>query len=229
MSGALLQWASNSPPSSRTGGVFSVSEGLQVAADLRTTVVIDYQNVHLVGHAAFDKHLPKHETLVDPALYAGQLVSERNRRQREGYARAVLAKVLVYRGEPSAEHDPNDYARGQRQKSHWQRDARVQVTLRPLKYEYQRDAQGRPATLHNGSDRDRQAREGCRRPLRVGRRAGGARPRHRLDRSGVFRLQVRTGGHGPGNASPSTTFCRRASNLAPERAPQFLSDEEQLR
>ncbi len=122
-----------------------------MAADLRTTIVIDYQNVHLVGHAAFDKHLPKHETLVDPALYAGQLMSERNRRQLEGYPLAVLAKVLVYRGEPSATHDPNDYARSQRQKSHWERDARVQVTLRPLKYEYQRDAQGRPATLYDGS------------------------------------------------------------------------------
>lgn len=122
-----------------------------MSADLRTTVVIDYQNVHLVGHAAFDKHLPKHETLVDPALYAGQLVSERNRRQREGHAHAVLAKVLVYRGEPSAEHDPDDYARSQSQKSHWERDARVHVTLRPLKYEYQRDAQGRPATLYDGS------------------------------------------------------------------------------
>jgi len=118
---------------------------------LRTTVVIDYQNVHLVGHSVFDKYLPKHETLVDPALYAGQLVFERNRRQRDGYVHAVLAKVLVYRGEPSAEHDPTDYARSQSQKSHWERDARVHVTLRPLKYEYQRDAQGRPATLHDGS------------------------------------------------------------------------------
>ena len=53
---------------------------------LRTTVVIDYQSVHLVGHSVFDKHLPQHETLVDPASYAGQLVFERNRRQRDGYA-----------------------------------------------------------------------------------------------------------------------------------------------
>lgn len=120
-------------------------------ADLRATIVIDYQNVHLVGHSVFDKHMPKHETLVDPALYAWQLVSERNRRQREGHAHAILGKILVYRGEPSAEHDPNDYARSQRQKSHWERDARVQVTLRPLKYEYQRDAEGRPATSHDGS------------------------------------------------------------------------------
>ena len=131
-------------------GVLSVRR-LCVPEYLRTTVVIDYQNVHLVGRSVFDKYLPKHETLVDPALYAGQLVFERNRRQRDGYVHAVLAKVLVYRGEPSAEHDPTDYARSQSQKSHWEMDARVHVTLRPLKYEYQRDAQGRPATLHDGS------------------------------------------------------------------------------
>jgi hypothetical protein len=121
------------------------------ATELRTTVVIDYQNVHLVGHAAFDEHLPKHETLVDPALYAGQLLAERNRRQRPGHPPAVLQKVLVYRGEPSPEHDPKDYARNQSQKSHWERDRRVEVTLRPLKYDYERDASGRPATRHDGS------------------------------------------------------------------------------
>ncbi|MEX2289242.1 MAG: hypothetical protein WD794_02820 [Mycobacteriales bacterium] len=113
--------------------------------------MIDDQNVHLVGHAAFDKDVPKHETLVDPALYAGQLVAERNRRQREGHAHAVLGEALVYRGEPSAEHDPDDDAHSQSQKSRWERDARVHVILRPLKYEYQRDAQGRPATLYDGS------------------------------------------------------------------------------
>ncbi len=70
------------------------------ATELRTTVVIDYQNVHLVGHAAFDERLPKHETLVDPALYAGQLLAERNRRQRPGHPPAVLQKVLVTAASP---------------------------------------------------------------------------------------------------------------------------------
>ena len=100
-------------------------------AELRTTVVVDYQNTHLVGHGVFSEHLPRHETLVDPGLCAGHLLAERNRRQRPGYAHAVLDKVLVYRGEPSPEHDPRDYARNQSQKSQWERHARVRVTLRP--------------------------------------------------------------------------------------------------
>ncbi len=94
--------------------------------------------------------LPKHETLVDPGLFAGQLLAERNRRQRPGHTHAVLRKVLVYRGEPSPEHDPRDYARSQSQKANWERNHRVRVTLRPLKYDYQRDASGRPATLSDG-------------------------------------------------------------------------------
>lgn len=121
-----------------------------MSVDLRTTVVIDYQNIHLVGHGLFDATLPKHETLVDPGLYAGQLLAERNRRQRQGYAPAVLRKVLVYRGEPSPEHDPKDYARSQSQKAQWERDRRVEVTLRPLTYDYERDADGHPVKLHDG-------------------------------------------------------------------------------
>lgn len=36
--------------------------------DLRTAVIVDYQNVHLVGHSLYDstRLRPKHDTLVDP-------------------------------------------------------------------------------------------------------------------------------------------------------------------
>jgi hypothetical protein len=53
---------SNSPPSSAGPVRFFLSGRLRMPADLRTTVVIDYQDVHLVGHSVFDRHLPKHET-----------------------------------------------------------------------------------------------------------------------------------------------------------------------
>ncbi|MEV8378667.1 hypothetical protein AB0P21_38360 [Kribbella sp. NPDC056861] len=96
------------------------------------------------------RYLPKHETLVDPLLFAGQLLAARNRLQMPGMAHATLRRVLVYRGQPSVEHDPEGYARNQAQKSQWERDGRVQVTLRPLKYDYERDASGRHATDHEG-------------------------------------------------------------------------------
>lgn len=117
-------------------------------ADLRTAIVIDYQNVHLTGHGRFDstRFGPKHEALIDPLFFAQQLLHVRNSRQREGAAAAVLRTVDVYRGLPSSDHDPAAYARNLSQKDRWERDRRVSVTLRPLRYRYQRDASGRPIT-----------------------------------------------------------------------------------
>jgi len=124
-----------------------------VTGDLRATIVIDYQNVHLTGHGQFasTRQMPRHETLVDPLTFAAQLIGTRNALQRPGMAHAVLRKVLVYRGLPSPEHDPKGYSRNQAQKAHWERDKRVEVTLRPLKYEYDRDADGRIATYSDGA------------------------------------------------------------------------------
>lgn len=121
-------------------------------ADLRAVVVVDYQNVHLVGHSTFasTRSLPRHHALVDPSLFATALIRARNSAQRPGMSQAVLRKVLVYRGLPAAEHDPDGYARNLAQKAHWERDKRVEVTLRPLKYEYERAADGRPATDATG-------------------------------------------------------------------------------
>jgi len=123
-----------------------------MTGDLRATVVIDYQNVHLTGHGLFasTRYLPRHETLVDPILFGTLLLRTRNQLQREGMAHAVLRRVLVYRGQPSPEHDRAAYSRNQAQKAHWERDKRVQVTLRPLKYEYERAADGWPATDADG-------------------------------------------------------------------------------
>ena len=121
-------------------------------SDLRAVVVIDYQNVHLTGHGLFEisKHGPPHEALLDPLLFANQLLSTRNRLQRAGMPAAVLRRVLVYRGQPSPEHDPKPYARNQAQKAQCERDGRVTVTLRPLKYRYVRDVTGRPLVDGSG-------------------------------------------------------------------------------
>jgi NYN domain len=115
--------------------------------------VVDYQNVHLVGHGLYDstRLLPRHETLIDPLLFANSLLRERNSAQRGGMAHAVLGQVEVFSGQPSPEHDSNGYARRQAQKARWERDPHVTVTLRPLKYEYQRGADGRPVTDVNGN------------------------------------------------------------------------------
>lgn len=112
--------------------------------DLRTVVVVDYQNIHLTGHGLFavSRLAAKHEALIDPLLFANHLVLARNSKQGPGHDHAVLSRVLVYRGLPSPEHDPAAYARNLAQKAHWERDGRVFVHHRPLKYKYVRDAEG---------------------------------------------------------------------------------------
>lgn len=123
-----------------------------MSGDLRASIIVDYQNVHLTGHGLFDstRSFARHETLIDPLLFAHRLLRSRNARQSPGMAHAVLRRVLVFRGQPSPEHDPSGYARNLAQQSQWERDARVRVTLRPLKYEYERDATGRHVTDIHG-------------------------------------------------------------------------------
>ena len=130
---------------------------------------MDYQNVHLTGHDLFAGHsgLQRHESLIDPLLFAAELIRTRNRIQRTGYDHAVLSRVLVYRGLPSPDQDAEQYARNLAQKAHWERDPRVRVTSRPLKYDYERDASGRrvldvnrrPITV--GRPRERRASTSC--------------------------------------------------------------------
>lgn len=120
--------------------------------DLRATVVIDYQNVHLTGHDLFARvrAQSRHETLIDPLLFANSLLRARNQAQKPGYDAAVLRQVLVYRGHPVQEHDFDGFRRGLAQQAQWRRDRRVQVELRPLKYDYERDATGQPIRDING-------------------------------------------------------------------------------
>lgn len=114
--------------------------------DLRAAIVVDYQNVHLTGHGRFKstKHGPRHEALIDPLHFANQLLQVRNARQRDSHPNAVLRAVDVYRGLPSSDHEPAAYARNLAQKAQWERDKRVTVTLRPLRYRYVRDSSGQP-------------------------------------------------------------------------------------
>lgn len=120
---------------------------------LRTAVVIDYQNVHLVGHDAFpcSRHLGRHESLIDPLLFSRGLINQRNLLMQPGFAKARLCDVWVYRGLPSSEYDPADNARSLEQQHHWERDHRVHVSLRPLRYRLERDATGRPVLDVNGN------------------------------------------------------------------------------
>lgn len=60
--------------------------------DLRAVVVVDYQNVHLTGHELFavSRHLPRHESLVDPLHFSNQR-TEGEPGERELYRRGPTA------------------------------------------------------------------------------------------------------------------------------------------
>lgn len=116
---------------------------------LRTSMVIDYQNVHLTARDVFDPHGESHDSLIDPVRFARRALVERNARQREGYPHATLDRVTVYRGLPHVDHDWEQHRRCTDQAIKWRRDGAV-VELRDLKYTYQRAADGQPALDVNG-------------------------------------------------------------------------------
>lgn len=110
---------------------------------LRTSVVVDYQNVHLTAHDVFDPRGERHESLIHPMQFARRAITQRNSRQREGHEHAELARVTVYRGLPHVDHDWEQHRRCIDQAAQWRRDG-AEVELRDLKYRYQLAANGRP-------------------------------------------------------------------------------------
>ncbi|BAH52242.1 NYN domain-containing protein [Rhodococcus opacus] len=103
----------------------------------RVAVVVDYQNMHLTARGKFTPEgTPTHESLLHPLLLAQQILKARANAKGADTPPADIAKVEVYRGLPSNEHDSTSYRRSQAQRAEWTRDSRVEVTYRPLRYRY---------------------------------------------------------------------------------------------
>lgn len=117
---------------------------------MRTAVVIDYQNLHITGSKLFYPHDALHEHLIHPLSFATCLLEERNARQDPTREAATLSEVLVYRGLPSPDHDPDANAWNLAHQSEWEKDPRVAVHHRPLRYEYEYTADHRKATDIHG-------------------------------------------------------------------------------
>lgn len=110
---------------------------------LRTSMIIDYQNVHLTARDVFDPSGESHDSLIHPMLFARRAIVDRNARQREGYPLAVVGRVLVFRGLPHADHDWEQNRRCLEQATQWRNDG-AEVHLRDLKYSYRVGADGHP-------------------------------------------------------------------------------------
>ncbi len=61
---------------------------------LRATIIIDYQNIHLVGHDTFARPTPRHKTLIDPIKFAEQLIKTRNDAQKPVRNRGIAKQSL---------------------------------------------------------------------------------------------------------------------------------------
>lgn len=110
---------------------------------LRASFIIDYQNVHLTARDVFLPGQDPHTSLIHPVRFANVAIRARNSRQRQGYPHAVVTRVLVYRGLPHVDHDPEQNRRCLAQRADWA-SAGAEVTLRDLKYRHQYGADGRP-------------------------------------------------------------------------------------
>lgn len=116
---------------------------------LRTTFVIDYQNVHLTARDIFDPWGDAHASLIHPINFAKRALVERNSRQRPGMPHAVVSRVLAFRGLPHVDHDWEQNRRCLDQATQWRTDGAI-VELRDLKYAFQRGADGRAILDVNG-------------------------------------------------------------------------------
>ena len=98
---------------------------------LRVHLFMDYQNVHLTAHETFGKPgAQPHTSLIHPGRFADAVNQARHDAKRDG----VISRVLVFRGQPSQAHEPEQNRRNRMQASEWMRDRRVQVAVRQLKY-----------------------------------------------------------------------------------------------
>lgn len=102
---------------------------------LTAAVLIDYQNIHLTAHGCWGRSGAPYESLVHPLRFADQVLQVRRQRQQDERQRtAVLTDVFVFRGLPSNKNQPALYRVAQAHRSEWERDKRVHVTYRPLRY-----------------------------------------------------------------------------------------------
>ncbi|MGI8448218.1 MAG: NYN domain-containing protein [Streptosporangiaceae bacterium] len=93
----------------------------------RVAVLLDFQNVHLVGHGIFSRGIEAHRCVLNPGRLADLIASKRRRP-------SVAAAVRVFRGRPDPGHQARLTASNDAQAAQWTRDQRVQVMRRQLVY-----------------------------------------------------------------------------------------------
>lgn len=116
---------------------------------LRTSVIVDYQNVHLTAYDVFNPGGDRHDSLIHPMQFAKRAIQERNSRQRDGYEHAEVQRVIAFRGLHHVDYHWEQNRRALDQATQWQNDG-VDVRLRDLKYSFELGADRQPLRDING-------------------------------------------------------------------------------
>ena len=123
------------------------SLGSRRVPDLCTTIVVDYQDVHLTSHRRFksDQERPPTPGTDRPAPLREPTAPGPQRAAARWDAEPVLRTVYVYRRLPSSDHNPRAFARNLAQMAQRERVKRL-PSPRPIGYRYWPDAGGRRIT-----------------------------------------------------------------------------------
>jgi len=90
-------------------------------------LLLDFQNVHLVGRGLYSPGLPAHRCVPNPGRIA-DIIEQRRARA------STISAIRVYRGRPDPNHQPRVAGSNDAQAAQWSRDPRVQMTRRMLNY-----------------------------------------------------------------------------------------------
>lgn len=148
MSPSGISFLLMSPPPPETGLV----RLLNLGRDVKTAVVIDYQNIQTRGAWLFACE-PSNEQkgkFVNPVKFAETAINVRNA-SRRGAGVLELVKICVFRGLPNADADPDENRINQSQKSHWEKFSPVpiEISYRNLSYKWNPLDRNRNRTLNS--------------------------------------------------------------------------------
>ncbi len=94
----------------------------------RIAVLLDFENVHRVGHGLYSPGLPRYQCVPEPSLIADMLANRRK-------VPTVTTSVQVFRGRPNPAFEPTPASAADKQRQLWERrDDRVRVRSHPLFY-----------------------------------------------------------------------------------------------
>lgn len=114
------------PPSYGIGGDYSVQ--MPSTETARVAVLLDFENVHRVGHGLYAHGREIYQCVPEPSLIADLIAKRRN-------VPSTVTSIQVFRGRPNPAFEPTAASAYDKQAQQWERrDGRVRVRRHQLFY-----------------------------------------------------------------------------------------------